>query len=235
MEIILWGPGGTVAIWELTEQAYNYWQDKPRKMLFDFSWNIQGRFTISHDEEHPPRDRLGVPDEAWFFEPRDQIWRGDKTGRFKSNCLDICEYDKAMIYICDNNEISMYHPDELLSVRHERNFKPKSEIFYSAVSTEVGNWSHKWYTKSIPLHKFRLHTIIINNKKYILSLETTQKESWDMYQAVRVDWSYRLHVRNQVFVNDMVEYTGIDLNYDMNTGNHEQDCSHFKVHDTRIR
>ena len=33
MEIILWGPGGTVAIWELTEQAYNYWQDKPRKML----------------------------------------------------------------------------------------------------------------------------------------------------------------------------------------------------------
>ena len=36
-------------------------------------------------------------------------------------------------------------------------------------------------------------------------------------------------------VNDMVEYTGIDLNYDMNTGNHEQDCSHFKVHDTRIR
>ena len=40
MEIILWGPGGTVAIWELTEQAYNYWQDKPRKMLFDFSWNI---------------------------------------------------------------------------------------------------------------------------------------------------------------------------------------------------
>ena len=56
-----------------------------------------------------------------------------------------------------------------------------------------------------------------------------------MYQAVRVHWSYRLHVRNQVFVNDMVEYTGIDLNYDMNTGNHEQDCSHFKVHDTRIR
>ena len=236
MEIILWGPGGTVAIWELTEQAYNYWQDKPRKMLFDFSWNIPDlRNDKVFDEEHPPRNKLGVPDEAWFFEPRDQIWRGDKTGRFKSNCLDICEYDKAMIYICDNNEISMYHPDELLSVRHERNFKPKSEIFYSAVSTEVGNWSHKWYTKSIPLHKFRLHTIIINNKKYILSLETTQKESWDMYQAVRVDWSYRLHVRNQVFVNDMVEYTGIDLNYDMNTGNHEQDCSHFKVHDTRIR
>ena len=191
MEIILWGPGGTVAIWELTEQAYNYWQDKPRKMLFDFSWNIPDlRNDNVFDEEHPPRNKLGVPDEAWFFEPRDQIWRGDKTGRFKSNCLDICEYDKAMIYICDNNEISMYHPDELLSVRHERNFKPKSEIFYSAVSTEVGNWSHKWYTKSIPLHKFRLHTIIINNKKYILSLETTQKESWDMYQAVRVDWSY---------------------------------------------
>ena len=181
MEIILWGPGGTVAIWELTEQAYNYWQDKPRKMLFDFSWNIPDlRNDNVFDEEHPPRNKLGVPDEAWFFEPRDQIWRGDKTGRFKSNCLDICEYDKAMIYICDNNEISMYHPDELLSVRHERNFKPKSEIFYSAVSTEVGNWSHKWYTKSIPLHKFRLHTIIINNKKYILSLETTQKESWDM-------------------------------------------------------
>ena len=76
MEIFLNGPGGTVSTWELTEAAYDYWKDKPRKMLFDFSWNIQGRFTISHDEEHPPRDRLGVPDEAWFFDPLDIIWRG---------------------------------------------------------------------------------------------------------------------------------------------------------------
>ena len=30
-------------------------------------------------------------------------------------------------------------------------------------------------------------------------------------------------------------FTGIDLSYNMNTNNHEQDCSHFKVHDTRIR
>jgi len=233
LEAILWGSGGTVTFWELTEQAYNYWKDKPRKMLFDFSWNLPDlRSDNVFDEEHPPRDKLGVPDEAWFFEPRDQIWRGDKIGRFKSNCLDICEYDKAMIFINDNNEITMHHPDELPFVRYEYKFKPKSDIYYSAVSTEVGNWSHKWYSRSIPLGKFRLHTVIINDKKYIISLEpkTSAEESWDMYEEVRVDWSYRLHIRNQVFINDMIEYTGIDLNYDMNTGNHEQDCSHFKVH-----
>jgi len=233
LEAILWGSGGTVATWELTEQAYNYWKDKPRKMLFDFSWNIPDlRNDNVFDAEHPPRNRLGVPDEAWFFEPREQIWRGDKTGRFKSNCLDICEYDKAMIYINDNNEITMHHPDELPFVRHEYKFKPKSDIFYSAVSTEVGNWSHKWYSRSIPLGKFRLHIVLINDKKYIISLEpkTSAKDNWDMYKETRVDWSYRLHTRNQAFINDMIEYTGIDLNYDMNTGNHEQDCSHFKVH-----
>jgi len=238
LEAILWGSGGTVATWELTEQAYNYWKDKPRKMLFDFSWNIPDLRTDNvFDEEHPPRNELGVPDEAWFFEPREEIWRGDKAGRFKSNCLDICEYDKAMIYINDNNEITMHHPDELPLIRHEYKFKPKrryynSIYYYSAVSTEVGNWSHKWYSRSIPLDKFRLHTVLINDKKYIISLEpkSTVEESWDMYELTRVDWSYRLHTRNQVFINDMIEYTGIDLNYDMNTGNHEQDCSHFKVH-----
>ena len=36
MEIILNGPGGTVATWELTEAAYNYWKDKPRKCYLIF-------------------------------------------------------------------------------------------------------------------------------------------------------------------------------------------------------
>ena len=240
MEIFLNGPGGTVSTWELTEAAYDYWKDKPRKMLFDFSWNIQGRFTISHDEEHPPRDRLGVPDEAWFFDPLDIIWRGkgqEGARRQKDGwCIDVCEYDKAVIWVEDNNKITQHHPDEIPSIRFQKTyFHPPSELFYSAVSTEIGNWQHKWYSTTIPLHKFRLHTTFINNKRYIFGLDTTQKESWNMYKECHLDWSYRLHVRNQPFVEDMSIYTGIDLSYDMNTNNHEQDSSHFKVHDTRIR
>ena len=240
MEIFLNGPGGTVATWELSESAYNYWKDKPRKMLFDFSWNLPDMREGNHfDENHPPRDRLGVPDEAWFFKPLDIIWRGDwrKAKReWNGWSIDICEYDKATIWIEDNNEITQHHPDEIPSIRFEKSYlHPPSELFYSAVSTEIGNWQHKMYNKSIPLHKFRLHVIRINDKRWIFNLDTTQKESWDMYREVRTDWAYRLHVRNKVFVDDMSSFTDIDLSYDMNTNNHEQDCSHFKVHDTRIR
>ena len=59
MEIILNGPGGTVATWELTEAAYNYWKDKPRKMLFDFSWNLPDMREGNHfDEEHPENQNI---------------------------------------------------------------------------------------------------------------------------------------------------------------------------------
>ena len=241
MEIILNGPGGTVATWELTEAAYNYWKDKPRKMLFDFSWNLPDMREGNHfDEEHPPRDKLGVPDEAWFFDPLDIIWRGKGQEGVRRNkdgwCIDVCEYDKATIWIEDNNEITQYHPDEIPVIRFEKpHLHSPSKLFYSAVSTEIGNWQHKWYSRSIPLHKFRLHTIIINDKKWIFGLDTTRKETWDMYEECHLDWSYRLHVRNKPFIDSMSSFTGIDLSYDMNTGNHEQDCSHFKVHDTYIR
>ena len=240
MEIILNGPGGTVATWELTEAAFNYWKDKPRKLLFDFSWNLPDMREGNHfDEEHPPRDKLGVPDEAWFFKPLDIIWRGD-WGKAKRKwngwCIDVCEYDKATIWIEDNNEITQYHPDEIPVIRFEiPHLHSPSKLFYSAVSTEIGNWQHKMYNKSIPLRKFRLHTIHINNKKWIFNLDTSQRENWDMYRWVKTDWSYRLHVRNKPFIDSMSSFTGIDLSYDMNTNNHEQDSSHFKVHDTRIR
>ncbi len=239
MEIFLNGPGGTVSTWKLTEAAYNYWKDKPRKFLFDFSWNLPDlRSDNIFDEEHPPRDKLGVPDEAWFFKPLDGIWRnGDWSQPVTPTgwCIDICEYDKATIYVEEDNVVTQYHPDEIDTIRFEKTYKPPSELFYSAVSTEIGNWQHKMYNKSIPLHKFRLHIIRINDKRWIFNLDTTQRESWDMYREVRTDWSYRLHVRNKLFVDDMSSFTDIDLSYDMNTGNHEQDCSHFKVHDTHIR
>ena len=242
MEIFLNGPGGTVSTWELNEAAYNYWKDKPRKLLFDFSWNIPDlRSENVFDEEHPPRNKLGVPDQAYFFKPFDIIWRNEerikRSDPFKGKgwCIDVCEYDKATIYVEDNNEVTQHHPDEIPTIRFDKTYEPPSELFYSAVSTEIGNWQHKMYNKSIPLRKFRLHTIHINNKKWIFNLDTSQRENWDMYRWVKTDWSYRLHVRNKPFIDSMSSFTGIDLSYDMNTGNHEQDCSHFKVHDTYIR
>ena len=90
MEIIINGPGGTVSTWVLNEAQYNYWKDKSRKFIFDYSWNLPDMREGNHfDEEHPPRDKLGVPDNAWFFQPRDQIWRGDKRPNKLNNVLDI--------------------------------------------------------------------------------------------------------------------------------------------------
>ena len=38
--------------------SYDYWKEKPRKMLFDFSWNLPDLREGNHfDEEHPPRDK----------------------------------------------------------------------------------------------------------------------------------------------------------------------------------
>ena len=220
MEIILWGPGGTIATWALNETQYNYWKGKSRKFIFDYSWN------------HSDRDKLDVPDNAQFFQPSDQLWRGDNK---INKVLDICEYDKAVIYYCNDNEITKHYPDEIPNIRFEKEFEPISEIFYSAISTEVGNWEHKWYTTNIPLDKFRLHTVLINGKKWITNLTTSKHSSWNMYEEVNLDWSYRLHVRNKSFVEDMSTFTNIDFHYDLNTGNHEQDSSHFTVHDTRFR
>ena len=242
MEIIINGPGGTVSTWVLNEVQYNYWKDKSKKFIFDYSWNLPDMREGNHfDEEHPPRDKLGVPDEAWFFSPKDIVWRGRGQEGIRRSadgwCLDVCEYDKAVIYIEDNNKITQYHPDEIPPVRSLKKYikKPPSELFYSAVSTEIGNWQHKWYSKSIPIGKFRLQVIEINGKKWIFDLSTNSKEDWNMYEKCHLDWSYRLHVRNKTFVEDMSTFTNIDLMYDMNTGDHEKDCSNFKVHDTRFR
>ena len=158
MEIFLNGPGGTVSTWDLTEAAYNYWKDKPRKLLFDFSWNMPDlRSDNVFDEEHPPRNKLGIPDQAYFFKPFDTIWRNGDEGiiyeknNFKGKgwCIDVCEYDKATIYVEEDNEVTQYHPDEIPTIRFEKIYKPPSELFYSAVSTEIGNWQHKIDRKSV--------------------------------------------------------------------------------------
>ena len=42
----------------------------------------------------------------------------------------------------------------------------------------------------------------------------------------------------KISINDRDNYicnSAEDTLYNMNTNNHEHDCSHFKVHDTRIR
>ena len=243
MEIFLHGPGGCMSTWDLSKFAYDWWKDKSKKTVFEYSWNLEENWKNNEDYSYVPRNKLinqySLPGRADFL--------GDKYWAHGAGTLNMCDYNNCIIFVEHENRVSMHYPDELSCVNYDIEYQLNSKTFYSGVSSEIGNWQHKWYSRSIPLGKFRLHTVLINDKKYIISLEpkTSAEErwklsghfepNWDMYEELRVDWSYRLHIRNQVFINDMIEYTGIDLSYDMNTGNHEQDCSHFKVHDTRIR
>jgi hypothetical protein len=53
-----------------------------------------------------------------------------------------------------------------------------------------------------------------------------------------LDWYYRLHIRNKTVVEDFSEFIGVDLLYDMNSGDNLHgdpdtlDVSDFKFHYT---
>ena len=79
--------------------------------------------------------------------------------------------------------------------------------------------------------KFRLQIMEIQKRFWIIGLETGQEHNYDMYEELRLDWHHRLHVRNRIFLEDWIKETNLRLDYDMFTGNHERDCSNFRIHD----
>ena len=58
MEIFLHGPGGCMTTWPLTRFAYNWWKDKPKKMIFEYSWNLEENWKNNEDYSYLPRQNL---------------------------------------------------------------------------------------------------------------------------------------------------------------------------------
>jgi hypothetical protein len=223
------------------------------KDLFDYSWNIPDlREDTVFDEEHPNRNSLKVPDYADFL--RDKAWSDiNDPGNWVINA---CDYELADIWVEDGGVINRYRPHQMPHVKHAfKKFKPELQpepqslakqdpdpdpssfvnhshyFFYTAFSSEIGNWQHKQYNSSIPIMKFRLQIMEIQKRFWIIGLETGQEHNYDMYEELRLDWHHRLHVRNRIFLEDWIKETNLRLDYDMFTGNHERDCSNFRIHD----
>ena len=238
MEIFLHGPGGCMTTWPLTRFAYNWWKDKPKKMIFEYSWNLEENWKNNEDYSYLPRQKLlkkfEVPRAADFL--YDKYWAENDTA------LYMCDYDNCIIFVEYDNRVSMHYPDELSCVNYDIEYQFSTEMFYSGVSSEIGNWQHKKYNKFVPLKDFRLHVKMINGRKWIFDLDVEKtKAMYNLYVETPhvVDWYYRLHVRNKTVIDNFSEYTGIDLSYDMNSGDNLRgdpdtlDVSDFKFHINR--
>ena len=233
MEIYVSGPGVTIAARGIGLERYTYWFGRSKEDLFDYSWNISDR------------NRMNVPDDADFL--KDKSW--NDPGNWVINA---CDYELADIWIEDDGVINRYRPHDISHVKHVLvKFKPEKRpfqtdlpgqqaaapplnhhthryYFYTAFSSEIGNWQHKQYNGSIPLEKFRLQTMEVSSRNWIVGLETTQEYSHAMSEEMCVN---RLPVRNHIFLEDWMKATNLPLDYDMFTGNHKRDCSNFKIHD----
>ena len=234
MEIYVSGPGVTIAAKGIGVERYMYWADRSEKDLFDYSWNISDR------------NRMNVPDNADFL--IDKAWNEP----YKNWIINACDYELADIWVEDDGVINKYRPHDISHVKHVLvKFKPQLRpkgwdlpgqqaaapplnhhthryYFYTAFSSEIGNWQHKQYNGSIPLEKFRLQTMEVSSRNWIVGLETTQEYSHAPSEEICVN---RLPVRNRIFLEDWMKATNLRLDYDMFTGNHKRDCSNFKIHD----
>ena len=233
MEIYVSGPGVSIAARGIGLERYTYWSRRYEKDLFDYSWNIPGR------------NRMNVPDDADFLE--------DKAFNDSGNwVINACDYELADIWVEDDGVINKYRPHDISHVKHVLvKFKPQLRpkgwdlpgqqaaapplnhhthryYFYTAFSSEIGNWQHKQYNGSIPLEKFRLQTMEVSSRNWIVGLETTQEYSHAPSEEICVN---RLPVRNRIFLEDWMKATNLRLDYDMFTGNHKRDFSNFKIHD----
>jgi hypothetical protein len=234
MEIYVSGPGVTIAAKGIGVERYMYWAGRSEKDLFDYSWNISDR------------NRMNVPDDADFL--IDKAWNEP----YKNWVINACDYELADIWVEDDGVINKYRPHDISHVKHVLvKFKPQLRpkgwdlpgqqaaapplnhhthryYFYTAFSSEIGNWQHKQYNGSIPLEKFRLQTMEVSSRNWIVGLETTQEYSHAPSEEICVN---RLPVRNRIFLEDWMKATNLPLDYDMFTGNHKRDCSNFKIHD----
>ena len=246
MEIFLHGPGGCMTIWELSKFAYDWWKDKSKKTVFQYSWNLEENWKNNEDYSYVPRNKLinqyGMPQEADFL--GDNYWGHNPTGNGNYD-LHICDYNNCIIFVEHENRVSMHYPDELSCVNYDIvnydiEYQLKLKTFYSGVSSEIGNWQHKKYESFVPLKDFRLYVKEINGRKWIFDFDAVGiKSCYNLYvEKYIIDWYYRLHIRNKTVVADLSEFTGIDLSYDMNSGDNLHgdpdtlDVSDFKFHHT---
>ena len=238
MEIFVNGPGVSIVAQEIDQATYAYWKTRGPKDLFDYSWNIPDlREDTVFDEDHPSRTSMAVPRDADFL--GDKSWQEPTFGKW---VIAAADYETETIYVEDNGVIEKYQPHDIPHVKHvlkpfmlEDENDRTVDYFYTGFSTEIGNWQHKQYSTPIPLGKFRLQIMEVSRRRWIIGLETSQEVDYDMYEETHLDWSYRLHVRNRIFLEDWMKATGLELEYDMFTGNHERDCSNFLIHEPDSR
>ena len=236
MEIFLNGPGGCMSTWDLTKSSYDWWKDKSKKFIFDYVWNFNSQGFNNDNMFH--REMLDVPLKVSFLSKAPD-WM---TNPDQQKNLNECDYNNSVIFVEVDNRITMHYPDELSCVNYDIEYQFSTEMFYSGVSSEIGNWQHKKYNTFIPLKDFRLHVKKINGRKWIFDLDVEKtKAMYNLYVETPhvVDWYYRLHVRNKTVIDNFSEYTGIDLSYDMNSGDNLRgdpdtlDVSDFKFHINR--
>jgi hypothetical protein len=236
MEIFLHGPGGCMTTWDLSKFAYDWWKDESKKVIFQYSWNLEENWKNNEDGGYLPRNKLinqySVPEKADFLSTK--YWA-------ENNSLNMCDYNNCIIFVEHENRVSMHYPDELSCVNYDIEYQLNSKTFYSGVSSEIGNWQHKKYKSFVSLKDFRLHVKKINGRKWIFDLDVEKvKADYNLYieEPCIMDWYYRLHIRNKTVVEDFSEFTGIDLSYDMNSGDNLRgdpntlDVSDFKFHHT---
>jgi hypothetical protein len=191
---------------------------------------------------------MKVPDNANFL--KDKAWSDiNDPGNWVINA---CDYELADIWVEDGGVINKYRSHDIPHVKHvfkkfepelraaadlpgqhsasppRRPLHPSHCFFYTAFSSEIGNWQHKQYNSSVPIEKFRLQIMEVSRRNWIIGLETTQEHVYDMYEKMHVN---RLYVRNLIFLEDWMKATNLRLDYDMFTGNNKRDCSNFKIHD----
>jgi hypothetical protein len=236
MEIFLHGPGGTMTTHPLTDKVYNYFKDKSSKFLFDYSWDLDVVWKNHENKNHENKTKLNIPKYADFL---GDYWCQNRDAK---RTVNLCDYNNSVLFVELDNKVSMHYPDELTSIESEQEYPCNLNKFYSGVSCEIGNWQHKKYKKFIPLEDLTLYVKTINNRKYIIDFtfgETIyEKECYNMYKEVALDWYYRLHVRNKYIVEDLSKFSNVDLSYDMNSETlHVEeedynilDTSNFKIH-----
>jgi len=247
MEIYVSGPGVTIAAKGIGVERYMYWTDRSEKDLFDYSWNIsdRNRMNVPDNADFLIDKAWNEPYKNWIINACDyelaDIWVEDDGVINKYRPHDISHVKHVLVKFKPElrtlkgkergndrqAEYAFYSIENINKLSPPINHHTHRYYFYTAFSSEIGNWQHKQYNSSIPITEFKLQIIEIQKRLWIVGLETTQEHSYDMCETT----ANRLPVRNRIFLEDWMKATNLRLDYDMFTGNHKRDCSNFKIHD----
>ncbi len=249
MEIYVSGPGVSIAARGIGLERYTYWSKRSEmeengsgtgEDLFNYSWNISDR------------NRMNVPDDVDFL--KDKAW--NDPGNWVINACDyeltniwiedngvinrylphdiphvkhiLVKFKPQLRPVVKSQSQNEYTFDRL---REQVDPSPKSSthryFFYTAFSSEIGNWQHKQYNSSIPLEEFRLQIMEISGRNWIVGLETTQEYNHVISKEMcvsRLPIKYKHYNRNHVLLEDWMKATNLPLGYD------KIECSNFKIH-----